>query len=107
MVVKMIVEVMLMWLIYSLYMAIIVGKKGPIGGIFFYPKVMQERKEMEVCKADSICDPACGNSWRIILAYRVDIIKGWLISMYHIEKNTVQETLVIGIYIRMSAFFIN
>lgn len=43
MVVKMIVEVLFMWLIYALYMAILVGKKGPIGGIFFYPKVMQER----------------------------------------------------------------
>jgi len=43
MAVKMIVEVLFMWLIYALYMAILVGKKGPIGGIFFYPKVMQER----------------------------------------------------------------
>ena len=32
-----------MWLLYALYMAIIVHKKGPIGGIFFYPKAMQER----------------------------------------------------------------
>ena len=43
MVVKMIVEVLFMWLIYALYMAILVGKKGPIGGIIFYPKVLQER----------------------------------------------------------------
>lgn len=35
MAVKMIVEVLFMWVIYALYMAILVGKKGPIGGIFF------------------------------------------------------------------------
>ncbi|WP_292215311.1 hypothetical protein [Butyrivibrio sp.] len=37
------VEIFVMWLCYALYMIIIVYKRGPIGGIFFYPKVMQER----------------------------------------------------------------
>lgn len=40
---KLIVEIPILWVCYVLYMAILVHKRGPIGGIFFYPKAMQER----------------------------------------------------------------
>lgn len=40
---KLIIEILIMWIIYALYMAMLVHKRGPIDGIFFYPKVMQER----------------------------------------------------------------
>ncbi len=40
---KLIVEILILWVCYALYMAILVHQRGPIGGIFFYPKVMQER----------------------------------------------------------------
>ena len=40
---KLIIEILILWIIYALYMAILVHKRGPLGGIFFYPKVMQER----------------------------------------------------------------
>ena len=40
---KIIIEILILWIIYSLYMAVLVHKRGPLGGIFFYPKVMQER----------------------------------------------------------------
>ena len=43
MTIKLIIEILIMWICYALYMMILVHKKGPIGGIFFYPKVMQER----------------------------------------------------------------
>lgn len=43
MAVKIIVEILILWVCYALYMAILVHKRGPIGGIFFYPKGMQER----------------------------------------------------------------
>ena len=40
---KLIIEILILWIIYALYMAILVHKRGPLGGIFFYPGVMQER----------------------------------------------------------------
>ena len=40
---KFILEILILWICYALYMAILVHKRGPIGGIFFYPKGMQER----------------------------------------------------------------
>ena len=40
---KLIIEILILWILYALYMAILVHKRGPLGGIFFYPKVMQER----------------------------------------------------------------
>ena len=40
---KLIIEILILWIIYALYMAILVHKRGPLGGIFFYPRVMQER----------------------------------------------------------------
>ena len=40
---KLIIEILILWIIYALYMAILVHRRGPLGGIFFYPKVMQER----------------------------------------------------------------
>ncbi len=41
--IKLCVEILILWVCYILYMAILVHRKGPLGGIFFYPKVMQER----------------------------------------------------------------
>ena len=40
---KLIIEILILWILYALYMAILVHKRGPLGGIVFYPKVMQER----------------------------------------------------------------
>ena len=40
---KLILEILALWVCYALYMAILVHKRGPLGGIFFYPKAMQER----------------------------------------------------------------
>ena len=40
---KLILEILILWICYAGYMAILVHKRGPMGGIFFYPKVMQER----------------------------------------------------------------
>ena len=40
---KLISEILVMWVCYILYMAILVHKRGPIGGLFFYPKAVQER----------------------------------------------------------------
>lgn len=40
---KIIVEILVLWVCYILYMAILVHRRGPMGGIFFYPKVVQER----------------------------------------------------------------
>ena len=40
---KLLIEILLLWVWFALYMEIIVRKRGPVGGIFFYPKVMQER----------------------------------------------------------------
>ena len=58
---KLIIEILILWIIYALYMAILVHKRGPLGGIFFYPKVMQERvieiglmTEREFQKASSL-----------------------------------------------------
>ena len=41
--IQIIIEILILWACYALYMAILVHKRGPMGGIFFYPKVMQER----------------------------------------------------------------
>ncbi|MBQ8878310.1 MAG: hypothetical protein IJ029_06245 [Lachnospiraceae bacterium] len=43
MIIKLLVEILILWVWFALYMEIIVRKRGPVGGIFFYPKVMQER----------------------------------------------------------------
>lgn len=40
---KIMIEILILWVCYALYMAILVHKRGSIGGIFFYPKVMQDR----------------------------------------------------------------
>lgn len=40
---QLLAEIPILWICYALYMAILVHRCGPIGGIFFYPKVMQER----------------------------------------------------------------
>ena len=36
------VEIFVMWLCYALYMIIIVYKRGPIGGIFFYLNLIKK-----------------------------------------------------------------
>ena len=43
MIIKLIMEVLIMWILYAIYMAILVHGKGPVGGIFFYPMAMQDR----------------------------------------------------------------
>lgn len=34
-------EILILWILYILYMGILVYRKGPLGGIFFYPKDIQ------------------------------------------------------------------
>ncbi len=43
MVIKIIAEILILWVIYAIYMEILVRRRGPIGGVFFYPKVIQNR----------------------------------------------------------------
>ena len=43
MIIKLIIEVLIMWILYAIYMAILVHGKGPVGGIFFYPMAMQDK----------------------------------------------------------------
>ena len=40
---KLIIEILILWVVYALYMAVLVHKRGPVGGIFFYPQVMIDR----------------------------------------------------------------
>lgn len=40
---KIIIEILILWIVYALYMALLVHHRGPIGAIFFYPKAMQVR----------------------------------------------------------------
>lgn len=43
MAVKIILEIILLWIWFAIYMAILVGKKGPVGASYFYPKQVQQR----------------------------------------------------------------
>ena len=43
MAVKIILEIIVLWIFLAVYMAIFVARKGPIGAAFFYPKQMQQR----------------------------------------------------------------
>ena len=37
---RIILEILILWVCYAVYMAVLVRRRGPIGGIFFYPQVM-------------------------------------------------------------------
>ena len=36
-------EILFLWVCYAAYMAVLVHKRGPVGGLFFYPQVMIDR----------------------------------------------------------------
>ena len=36
-------EILFLWVCYAAYMAVLVHKRGPVGGIFFYPQAMIDR----------------------------------------------------------------
>ena len=36
-------EILVLWVCYAAYMAVLVHKRGPVGGLFFYPQVMIDR----------------------------------------------------------------
>ena len=36
-------EILFLWVCYAVYMAVLVHKRGPVGGIFFYPQAMIDR----------------------------------------------------------------
>ena len=40
---KLAVEILILWVCYILYMAILVHRRGPLGGIFFYLKCVRDR----------------------------------------------------------------
>ena len=40
---KLVIEILILWVWFALFMLALVGRKGPVGGIIFYPKVMQDR----------------------------------------------------------------
>ena len=87
---KLAVEILILWVVYALYMAILVHKRGPVGGIFFYPKAMQERtmalelitkeelesrrrfayQTVEDAEADPVCAAGC-------CCYRRTLLAGW------------------------------
>lgn len=43
MAVKIIVEILILWIFFALFMRMLVHRRGPIGGIHYYPKVVQQR----------------------------------------------------------------
>ena len=40
---RIILEILILWVCYAAYMAVLVHKRGPVGGIFFYPQAMIDR----------------------------------------------------------------
>ena len=40
---RIILEILILWACYAAYMAVLVHRRGPIGGIFFYPQAMIDR----------------------------------------------------------------
>ena len=40
---RIVIEILMLWVCYAIYMVILVHGRGPIGGIFFYPKAVQVR----------------------------------------------------------------
>ena len=40
---RIILEILILWVCYAAYMAVLVHKRGPVGGLFFYPQVMIDR----------------------------------------------------------------
>ena len=38
-----VMEILILWVCYAAYMAVLVHRRGPISGIFFYPQVMIDR----------------------------------------------------------------
>ena len=50
---KLAIEILVLWACYALYMAALVHRKGPVGGVFFYPAVVQDRvKELGLITED-------------------------------------------------------
>ena len=67
MILKIITEVLIMWILYAIYMAILVHGKGPVGGIFFYPMAMQDRVvELGLTTKDKI---KRGKSFAFVLSF--------------------------------------
>ena len=73
MVMKLLIEILLLWVWFALYMEIIVRKRGPVGGIFFYPKAMQERvKELGLITEEEL--RRSGVNWLKVFAYKIAIV---------------------------------
>ena len=36
-------EILFLWVCYAAYMAVLVHRRGPVGGLFFYPQAMIDR----------------------------------------------------------------
>ena len=43
MTIKLLIEILILWVCYAIYMEILVRRRGPVGGVFFYPKGIQDR----------------------------------------------------------------
>jgi len=41
--IKIIIEIIVLWIVFAIFMEILVRKRGPIGGLQYYPKVVQKR----------------------------------------------------------------
>ncbi len=55
MVIHIIVEILILWCLFAVYMAVLVGGKGPLGGIQFYPVEVQKRvMEMKLITKEQI-----------------------------------------------------
>ena len=53
------IEILILWAVYAIYMGIVVFKRGPVGGLCFYPKVMQKRV-IEISKGVIVRDDKKG-----------------------------------------------
>lgn len=72
MVLKIIVEIVILWVVFFLYMEFLVRKKGPIGGIQFYPKQVQERVvELGLITKETIKKQAVVS---MVLLFAIDLI---------------------------------
>lgn len=72
MILKIIVEIVILWVVFFLYMEFLVRKKGPIGGIQFYPKQVQERVvELGLITKEKIKKQAVVS---MVLLFAIDLI---------------------------------
>jgi len=69
---SLIIEILILWVIFQFYLEFLVRRKGPIGGIQFYPKAVQERAlELGLISRKILKNQKL---WSIILLVLIDLI---------------------------------